>query len=138
MAKIRQGFVSNSSSCSFVVAGVMVDEDKLNIHQLVKNLYPEVYQQCSDESNDLEDLEDCLYDYISMNESNIYFGDNVEQGADEGKLLIGYTIAEIHDEYELDNTKMTLNEINNKCKGLLNKLGLDDEEVKIITATRMC
>ena len=54
--KIRAGFVSNSSSSSFVLKGYLVDElDVQKAISFVRETYPEIYERVSAYENSLDE-----------------------------------------------------------------------------------
>jgi hypothetical protein len=135
--KIRKGFVSNSSSSSFVLIGVEVDRDKLNTTEMLETLYPEEYNDILEKSENDEDFEEMVIETLrdKMDEDGIYFCDNDECGASRDKILFGKLLGE-SSEYDLD-FEVSLND-SNDIKELLSKFGLLDEDIKIFGRTRMC
>lgn len=106
--KIRNGFISNSSSSSFVLIGCRIsDED------LAKAL-------------NVDDTDD-LYDVV--NETDLYWD------AEDG--IIGYTIAEGNDG-DFEGDTLTIPELMEKAKEISEKLSIPLEEIKIISGTRYC
>ena len=104
--KIRNGFVSNSSSSSFVLIGCkMSDED------LVKAL-----------NVDTDNL------YNTINEMGLFWDSEDE--------IIGYTIAKGNDYDEFDGDEISIIELMEKAKGLSESLSVPLEEIKIISGTR--
>ncbi len=99
--KLRQGFVSNSSSCSFVVIGIKVPKDKID-----------------------EELEETIRD-----EYNLI--DDYEMGYDNPDYsVIGMDLCGNEDEY-LEESETTLNEMKDIEKVLHEKFGLIGELVVI-------
>jgi hypothetical protein len=139
--KKRVGFVSNSSSCSFVVNGLKIKKDNSIIEKLVKTLYPESYQQYIDEYFDGETSGDIARDFL-LEEELIDIFDDVETGYSNKEYmvigdLLGRAYEDIMDSFEvdLDNPKDTDNV--GKVKEVFDKLGIEYKRV-IIGGTMMC
>jgi len=137
--KIRNGFISNSSSCSFVLIGVEIDKDKLDKTELLKKLNIQEYNNILKESKNDEDFEDMLNETLMdlLDENGIYFCNHWECGASRNKILFGSLLAESSSDDDFFEFKQSLNDLDD-IKELLNKFDLQDEEIKIIGGTRMC
>lgn len=107
--KIRQGFVSNSSSSSFVVAGVQLSE------QWWKSLS--------------EDARDHFY-----NNHTVLLGS--DDGVDDGTVVIGDGLASFD---EFDTEFISVDEINASINSMMGALdGGDVLKQGIFTGTRYC
>lgn len=79
----RTGFVSNSSSSSFVCIGYLVDKKKYVIEDLVRKLFPE------EAPNKYDDLYDILNGLVD-NDKEISIADGGDEtGVPEDKVMIG-------------------------------------------------
>lgn len=120
MVLIKKGFVSNSSTCSFILAGwpiVETDEELAKIFGI--------------EEDDYDDLYDILYgsgDYP------------VHNYTDEGNF-IGIELARwSSDDFDLD-LKMSIDELTEKLesvKDMAKKLGIDVKTVKLYAGMYGC
>jgi len=106
--KIRNGFVSNSSSSSFVVIGV-----KVNSKDYIK-----------------EDSDDYLDDIFENGVSALY----IEE--DDYDYVAGIVLAD-GDDY-LENTSTTLEEFKEMSETVAKELKVDASKVSLITGTRAC
>ena len=130
--KIRQGFVSNSSSCSFVVMGYKVPKEKLDIK--------DVYMYLFDGARPSQDMtEEDIWKDIMGNcyEKGIFYADDTENGSPDDKhTIIGVQISESDDEY-LTNVSCDLGKTLDKALKIKNFIGIEEKE-KIIIGTHMC
>jgi hypothetical protein len=139
--KKRVGFVSNSSSCSFVVNGLKIKKDLSIIEKLVKSLYPNRYQEYIDEYADGETSGDIARDFL-LEDDLLDIFDDVETGySSEEYMVIGDLLGRVYDEMmdsfevDLDNPEKTNNV--GKTMEVLDKLGIEYKRV-IIGGTMMC
>ena len=110
--KIRNGFVSNSSSSSFCIFGFKVKDvlpkDEEACEEFLKNVYS---------GKILKDIE--------------LLGDDDDYG------FIGYVIVDVSDCDSIDNCEISLSELQERIKGLQKKLKITIEP-KIYMGTRSC
>jgi len=108
--KIRQGFVSNSSSSSFCIVGIGIDYEEHD--EILKLLKIKDISALSDYSTD--------YDFISVYSSNCEYG------------LIGYDMTDMKDDD-------TVKKIKDMCWNKLQELKLDKlydyEDISVINET---
>jgi len=121
--KIKKDFVTNSSSCAFVFIGWKLDETMENAMRIA-NLY-NINTQVTD--NPLELMEEIG----SQHGLDIYFGDLIEEGFNNGFIYIGST-------YDIDETDDSneIGLIESFSDELVDEFGV--ENIKIITSVRMC
>jgi len=137
--KIRNGFVSNSSSSSFVVIGFTVDRDKYTLLDIAKVLNPDDFSEITPELIE-EDvaLKNLLYDFASGSDSFV-IRDNEEDGAPSGKILIGVEIACIDDNGEIDTIEVDLETDADVSliKNIMSQLEIETS-LKVLTGNRVC
>ena len=136
--KIRTGFVSNSSSSSFVVKGYLLPKDNFGYNKMIEimNKFEFDYGEDLDEDT----IKDIFYwEFTDMLSSkNIYIGTNTEGGCpDDDTLMIGELLAEADDEGGYFDTMVLDSENSPLLEDLKEKLDIN-APIKIIVGTRYC
>lgn len=136
--KIRSGFVSNSSSSSFVVKGYLLPKDNFDYNKMIEimNKFEFDYGEDLDEDT----IKDIFYwEFTDMLSSkNIYIGTNTEDGCpDNDTLMIGELLAEVDDEGGYFDTMVLDLENSPSLEDLKEKLDIN-APIKIIVGTRCC
>jgi hypothetical protein len=139
--KRRVGFVSNSSSCSFVVNGLKIKKDYSILEKLVKTLYPKLYQEYIDEYAGGETSDDVAREFLLEEELLDIFDDDETGYSNKDYMVIGDLIAHINEEmmdsFEIDLDDPEKPESIIKVIKVLDKLGIEYKRV-IIGGTMMC
>lgn len=136
--KIRSGFVSNSSSSSFVVKGYLLPKDNFDYNKMIEimNKFEFDYGEDLDEDT----IKDIFYwEFTDMLSSEkIYIGTNTEDGCpDNDTLMIGELLAEVDDEGGYFDTMVLDSENSPLLEDLKEKLDIN-APIKIIVGTRCC
>jgi len=151
--KYRSGFVSNSSSCSFVLLGFKVDNNINTRIEILKNLAPEEWDKfmkeyCPEYYNGTEnDKRGCSQEFIyevleDKFKEDLTIADDGETGYDkeDGKMVIGLEVARSY-ENTFDDDIINLNDFTspllNKMKKVINENDIEHEFV-LLTGTKMC
>jgi len=133
--KIRSGFVSNSSSSSFVLLGIKIEDS--NYQQLCENyldkelLEKEIKEQ--KESKWYNEKYGVEYSEIWWENNNTIEGFDIIQ--DDGPTYFGKTLAEGEYDY-LENGSISLEEFNEMIEKVKEKF--PDKECKIWYGTYAC
>ena len=136
--KIRTGFVSNSSSSSFVVKGYLLPKDNFDYNKMIEimNKFEFDYGEDLDEDT----IKDIFYWEFTdiLSSKNIYIGTNTEDGCpDDNTLMIGELLAEADDEGGYFDTMVLDLENSPSLEDLKEKLDIN-APIKIIVGTRYC
>ena len=136
--KIRTGFVSNSSSSSFVVKGYLLPKDNFDYNKMIKIM--DKFEFDYGEDLDEDTIKDIFYwEFTDMLSSEkIYIGTNTEDGCpDNDTLIIGELLAEADDEGGYFDTMVLDSENSPLLEDLKEKLDIN-APIKIIVGTRYC
>lgn len=144
--KVRNGFVSNSSSSSFILKGFVIPRESINYEEIMKKFNFD-YQPIVDEYiekysyNDRQDaIRDVYWDKFDniLTKQHVYVGQGVEAGCnDEDSVMIGEIIEETGEcgrdfkYHELDF------EMTDMLRDIKEKFNIESP-VKIIVTTRCC
>ena len=122
--KTRNGFVSNSSSSSFVIIGVEVPEGTITREDFAIKVGLIDEKLKGEDSGYFEDqVNDCTY--------NKYW--EYHDGAPRGKVIIGEGFS-VRDEGGCESADLNID----KIKQMLQKVGLDGYEIKVFYGPRGC
>jgi len=121
--KTRIGFISNSSTSSFVVVGFRVTEEESDSFE--NSLQP-------DSDGNLQDA----YDYLYDNNFTVLHGS--DDGISDDSVVWGIEIAD-GDECGLENKEFKIDELKKqpKLKELMEQMGIDRELI-LFMGTRAC
>lgn len=144
--KIRSGFVSNSSSASFVIVGFEMDLEGFSEEKFAKAIYG--CQKIEDRVNHDMKL------FKSLNRDDAVHSACWDLLHDEYRIMInsddglpkdmagflGKVIAEERESYIVPEVKLTIHEIQEIADDLAKKAGLNicGCQAKVITGTRAC
>lgn len=136
--KVRQGFISNSSSSSFVMIGMKVkDSDSTKMAEALMEFYPikEVLSHAK-EKEECEhgwEWEDYCYDYLEEAPGGFtYFS----EGEYFGKLIVDSGMDDYMDDFSIPVEELST--MIYETKKIANAIGLNEKEVKLMGGTRAC
>lgn len=120
--KTRNGFVSNSSSSSFVIVGYKLEMPKNNSEKLemLKKLYPE---------RNL--TEDNIIDDIFHESMEQYSNFDILYDGEGGYLYVGNLVEYTDQADNLENKSVNISECLVKCEKSKNVLNVKDQEIMI-------
>ena len=129
--KIRNGFVSNSSSSSFVIVGYKMKDLNLS-DENKKNMMDKLDYQGKSSY-----FADNWYDFL-YSDSLEKIGKNIGYLGGDGSGYIGLIIVDIpSDSYDRESSSIELSEVNDKIKKLKEFLNVEVDP-KIYSDTRSC
>lgn len=126
--KIKSDFVTNSSSCSYILIGFKIDLDVLS-KKLEEGI---TIKDKLIKSDDIDDLSEELYYKTNL---KLYY--DSDYGVEGNKALIGlsYDIRDDGDSIEI-SFETVLN--NRDLNEMMNLFEVDKDDIKIFTSTRLC
>lgn len=142
--KIRNGFVSNSSSSSFVVFGYKIKVDPNGVDDMKKilgKLDPEALSKLGEQLGEraIGDEERYIIDDMLHEAKNKKRDDfNIMSDPEDNALYIGYLIADVSsDDNQLAKTECGYEQLASKAAKAKELFGLEGEP-KLYTGTRSC
>lgn len=134
--KIRTSFVSNSSTSSFVILGILLNRDErsgveilseyvpLTLNEIALKKYKKSWKECDEyEQCNLEQNKDMPLRVLT----------HEEQGAPKGKTVVGIEIASFDDDGIMNDDSVKLSDVLKQ----LASCGIRHGDVDIISGTRM-
>lgn len=138
--KYRHGFVSNSSSSSFIAKGIILDDDKIDEKDIMDKFGFDYKQYLEDYGNDIHDIfvEEFLWGELYKGE--IFVKTSSEDGIPDGTIAIGeYLYREddyggnyMHD-FVID--KDNLCNISTQLEDTISKFGCTKDDIKFFGGT---
>ncbi len=110
--KIRTGFVSNSSSSSFILYGYIFDKNTDVLSDIMNKLGYDV------DVTDGESFYEVMDDFF---DKGFYISDDPETGAPKNKIIIGKILNEVDSEsasFDEDEKRININQLNDIQKEL--------------------
>ena len=148
--KIRNSFVSNSSSCSFIIAGFEIEE--LTSIELLKKIYDKTEENITSymlskgcevqKVNDIKERNFYCEDWIfecRENEKDWDFIMGSDDGVPEGKIVVGKFLAETNaDDSDLPDDNFDLEELTQEMNILKERINEPNAKLKIFIGSRCC
>ena len=147
--KIRTGFVSNSSSCSFVVLGYKIPKDKSTVYNILTKLYPTEWEEYvlkyvfkdgkTVDMDNIPDLHEHVQEFMYISTEFQIYGNEEDGYSSDTHMVVGNEIASGDDD-TFDTTEYKIEEFGVGMENLievLDDLDLEYEKV-IITGTCLC
>ena len=140
--KTRNGFVSNSSSASFVIVGWLFDRDKVTRKEIMeevlnKTRLDEFSTKVAGKNwNELDEFEqdDVFYELSNSPKYHLSILDHEEMGAPQGKTVVGRMLLPIDSEdWGAEQTILPLSDL----KYFLDEFPYSKNEAVIMTGTMM-
>jgi len=130
--KIRQGFVSNSSSSSFCIIGVVMKEESMEMLKKILDINDEFIFKKMSEENTTETIEDFCQEWLE--ETFEEKGIETHLMEDSGESVIGNYVSSW--EYECSSHDAQLEF--DKAKDIVTQLGYSASDLKIFVGTQCC
>ena len=138
--KTRQGFVSNSSTSSFVAIGIFLDAKTNTMLSVLTTLYPdEVPPPANPEDpEDTDDQDEWIWE-TAMREILVKEGGK-DNTLPKDTIFVGHTIDTGDDEGTQMEGRWTLTELEDKVNAIRDRLGLprDSYPTELVTGTDCC
>ena len=122
--KIRNGFVSNSSSSSFVILGCELDYDDTEAQKDILTKL-EVEFDCKD----ADSISDKFY--------NLETDSGISVLTDDCRCFIGKVIADVHDDSSIEESELDIEELS-KTIDKLKEILVSKHSIKLYAGTRAC
>lgn len=140
--KYRHGFVSNSSSSSFVAKVIILDDDKLDKVEIMDKFDFDYKSFLEEYDNDIDNIfhEEFLWGPIYNNK--VFVKTSSEDGIPDGKIAIGeYIFRGDEDDNYISGfiiDKDNISNISPELEKTINKFGYTKDDIKFFGGTMMC
>lgn len=136
--KIRTGFVSNSSSSSFVVKGFLLSKEDFNHNKMIEIM--DKFEFDYGDNLEEDNIKDIFYNYFldELRDKKMFMSYYEEDGSpDDDTIIIGELLADIDSSEGYIPTTVIDTEPSPKLDSIKEKMGIDSP-IKIIVGTRCC
>jgi len=125
--KIRNGFVSNSSSSSFVVLGYKIETSKFDKEKYLKNAKIDFNE------NNVDEIDDTFYE-------TLYEDEHIISDGEGGYLYIGKVLAETGSDVGFEDIEIDVSDDKalKEIKAIGKEYGVSKNPIKIYVGTIAC
>ena len=136
--KIRTGFVSNSSSSSFVVKGFLLPKEDFNHNKMIEIM--DKFEFDYGDNLEEDNIKDIFYNYFldELRDKKMFMSYYEEDGSpDDDTIIIGELLADIDSSEGYIPTTVIDAEPSLKLNKIKEKMNINSP-IKIIVGTRCC
>ena len=138
--KYRHGFVSNSSSSSFIAKGIILD-DKIDEKDIMDKFGFDYKQYLEDYGNDIHDIFVEEFLWGELDKGKIFVKTSSEDGIPDGTFAVGEYLFRGDDycymtDFVID--KENICDISPELEKTINKFGYTKDDIKFFGGTMMC
>ena len=142
--KYRHGFVSNSSSSSFIAKGLILDDDKIDEKDIMDKFGFDYSEYLEDYDNDIHEIfyQEFLWGELDTNmESGMFVKTSSEDGIPDGTFAVGEYLFRGDDYCDMTNFVMgkdDICDISPELEEVISKFGYTKDDIKFFGGTMLC
>lgn len=139
--KYRHGFVSNSSSSSFIAKGIILDDDKIDEKDIMDKFGFDYKQYLEDYGNDIHDIFVEEFLWGELDKGKIFVKTSSEDGIPDGTFAVGEYLFRGDDYCDMTDfviDKENICDISPELEEVISKFGYTKDNIKFFGGTMLC
>lgn len=139
--KYRHGFVSNSSSSSFIAKGIILDDDKIDEKDIMDKFGFDYKQYLEDYGNDIHNIFVEEFLWGELDTGKIFVKTSSEDGIPDGTFAVGEYLFRGDDYCDMTDfviDKENICDISPELEETISRFGYTKDDIKFFGGTMMC
>lgn len=139
--KYRHGFVSNSSSSSFIAKGIILDDDKIDEKDIMDKFGFDYKQYLEDYGNDIHNIFVEEFLWGELDKGKIFVKTSSEDGIPDGTFAVGEYLFRGDDYCDMTDfviDKENICDISPELEEVISKFGYTKDNIKFFGGTMLC
>ena len=139
--KYRHGFVSNSSSSSFIAKGIILDDDKIDEKDIMDKFGFDYKQYLEDYGNDIHNIFVEEFLWGELDKGKIFVKTSSEDGIPDGTFAVGEYLFRGDDYCDMTDfviDKDNICDISPELEEVISKFGYTKDNIKFFGGTMLC
>ena len=139
--KYRHGFVSNSSSSSFIAKGIILDDDKIDEKDIMDKFGFDYKQYLEDYGNDIHNIFVEEFLWGELDKGKIFVKTSSEDGIPDGTFAVGEYLFRGDDYCDMTDfviDKENICDISPELEEVISKFGYTKDDIKFFGGTMLC
>lgn len=139
--KYRHGFVSNSSSSSFIAKGIILDDDKIDEKDIMDKFGFDYKQYLKDYGNDIHNIFVEEFLWGELDKGKIFVKTSSEDGIPDGTFAVGEYLFRGDDYCDMTDfviDKENICDISPELEEVISKFGYTKDNIKFFGGTMLC
>lgn len=139
--KYRNGFVSNSSSSSFIAKGIILDDDKIDEKDIMDKFGFDYKQYLEDYGNDIHNIFVEEFLWGELDKGKIFVKTSSEDGIPDGTFAVGEYLFRGDDYCDMTDfviDKENICDISPELEEVISKFGYTKDNIKFFGGTMLC